>query len=392
MADFGNIAGVVKKFTEPLNADLSPKTFVLWAKEKIAAGDEVTLMRYDFVTSSWVPLSSEESVYKVDAATDINQLFVGVTDIDGITLVNGNRVLLFGQTDPIENGIYVSDGAGALSRPPRFSTSVLGDHLVIALGGTSNKFGEWMPTNTSNVDGFIVDTDPIEYVQTHVNSTVSVSTVANLGYTAAPTQGKITNSNGTSAVLTLATTTNAGLLAPADKDGIDKVIQLSGRPIGSADLGTFTGGTIGDNVSIKLALQQLETTVEAVTGSIKTLQIEVFPRGTAVTTGDSTLEVGIGSSLDGYNLINVVAIVEDKGVSAGIEQTTVQVERRTNNSIAGMLSTLVSIGDEYFAEDGVIDAAFDNVSTGDKIKVNVAAVHITTPPNGLVVVMEFQLP
>ena len=263
MADFGNITGVVKKFTEPLNADLSPKTFVLWAKETIAAGDEVTLMRYDFVTSSWVPLSSEESVYKVDAATDINQPFVGVLDVDGITLVNGNRVLLFGQTDPIENGVYVSDGAGALSRPPRFSTSVLGDHLIIALGGTKNKFGEWMPTNTSNVDGFIVDTDPIEYVQTHVNDTISGSTVANLGYTAAPTHGKVTNAGGTDSVITLATTVNAGLQSPADKNAIDKTVQLSGRPIGSPDLGTFTGVTITDNATIKLALQQLETKAEA---------------------------------------------------------------------------------------------------------------------------------
>jgi hypothetical protein len=39
----------------------------------------------------------------------------------------------------------------------------------------------------------------------------------NLGYTAAPAQGTITNSSGTTAVIPLADLTNAGLLAPAEK-------------------------------------------------------------------------------------------------------------------------------------------------------------------------------
>lgn len=38
---------------------------------------------------------------------------------------------------------------------------------------------------------------------------------ADLGYTAAPTQGTVTSSSGTNAILPLATDTNAGLLAPA---------------------------------------------------------------------------------------------------------------------------------------------------------------------------------
>jgi hypothetical protein len=43
----------------------------------------------------------------------------------------------------------------------------------------------------------------------------------NLGYTAAPTQGTVTNSNGTSAVLPVVDATNAGLMIPADKVKLD---------------------------------------------------------------------------------------------------------------------------------------------------------------------------
>ena len=88
MADFGNIAGIVKSFTQPLESDLvTPKTSVIWAKETVAAGPVVTLMRYDFINSVWVALASEESVYKVDAATNANSALTGITAVDGVGLI-----------------------------------------------------------------------------------------------------------------------------------------------------------------------------------------------------------------------------------------------------------------------------------------------------------------
>jgi len=129
------------------------------------------------------------------------------------------------------------------------------------------------------------------------------------------------------------------------------------------------------------------------TGAVltKTLQIEVFQRGTAVTVGDSATEVGIGSDLNGWNLVNVVGIVEDKGSGVGILAFT--PERRTNGVINSMLSTDVTIDStQFFAQDGVIDTGFDNVSTGDKIKIDVNTQSMSPAPNGLVVVMEFQKP
>tara|TARA_R110000772_G_C13310332_1_gene440558 strand:- start:1368 stop:2231 length:864 start_codon:yes stop_codon:yes gene_type:complete len=177
MADFGNIVGLVKSFTAPLESDgVTPKTYVLWAKETVALGAEVTLMRYDFINSVWVPLSSEESVFKADAADSANSLLTGVTSVDGVGLVAGSIVLLYGQTVATENGLYESDGAGVLSRPDRFSTSVLGNHLIVVHNGGVNGGKMFQPFNLTNVAGFTVDTDPITYKA--VYSPVSASTGA----------------------------------------------------------------------------------------------------------------------------------------------------------------------------------------------------------------------
>lgn len=43
---------------------------------------------------------------------------------------------------------------------------------------------------------------------------------------------------------------------------VDDVITLSGVPANSEDLGAFTGGVISDNLTVKAALQELETYVE----------------------------------------------------------------------------------------------------------------------------------
>ncbi|MEQ9278159.1 MAG: hypothetical protein RLN83_01580, partial [Balneola sp.] len=44
----------------------------------------------------------------------------------------------------------------------------------------------------------------------------------------------------------------------------DDIQTLTGLAAGTTDLGTFTGTTITDNISIKPALQELETAIEGV--------------------------------------------------------------------------------------------------------------------------------
>jgi len=125
---------------------------------------------------------------------------------------------------------------------------------------------------------------------------------ADLAYTASPTNGIVTSSTGTNATISLATGTNAGLLAPAafDKLGFISITQavnldtiestqnslvtLSGVSTGSLTLGIFSGNTITDNVSTKVAIQELETAIEA---NVYGTEFNLF-QSTGVSTTTST--------------------------------------------------------------------------------------------------------
>lgn len=74
-----------------------------------AAGDAVTKSYVDAVASGLV----WKDAVRAAATTDIDLASPGA--IDGVTLASGNRVLLMGQTDATENGIYTFSG-GTLTR------------------------------------------------------------------------------------------------------------------------------------------------------------------------------------------------------------------------------------------------------------------------------------
>jgi hypothetical protein len=59
-------------------------------------------------------------------------------------------------------------------------------------------------------------------------------------------------------------TGNLDLIGGGDTSSVDALVDLSGVPEGSTDLGTFTGTIIPDNSDNKQALQALETAIEAV--------------------------------------------------------------------------------------------------------------------------------
>ncbi|MCP4124718.1 MAG: tail fiber domain-containing protein [Bacteroidetes bacterium] len=81
--------------------------------------------------------------------------------LDGIVLVAGDRVLLNGQTNAVENGIQVVNATGAPSRPADFASgSVVNASAVFVIEGTQGDAGYVL--SSENV---IVDTTPQTWVQ-----------------------------------------------------------------------------------------------------------------------------------------------------------------------------------------------------------------------------------
>jgi len=97
------------------------------------------------------------------------------------------------------------------------------------------------------------------------NSTlINSSGATNLGYTASPTNGIVTSDTGTDATIPLADTTDAGLLAPADKTKLDAI------PILASGTYTPTGTIIAnlDSISWGVANYMRVGSVVTVSGEV----------------------------------------------------------------------------------------------------------------------------
>lgn len=102
----------------------------------------------------------------VRAATTENiTLATAPATIDGVTLVNGDRVLVKNQTSAAENGIYIFNGTGeAMTRAPDADSSeeVTQGFSTMVVEGTDNQRTGWL---LSNQDPITLDTTALTFVQ-----------------------------------------------------------------------------------------------------------------------------------------------------------------------------------------------------------------------------------
>lgn len=115
------------------------------------------------------------------------------------------------------------------------------------------------------------------------------------------------------------------------------------------------------------------------------LPISVFNSDEQIVVGNGIVGIPIDAKLDGWILKDVTAMVSTQGVTGA---TDIQIRRRRSGANADMLSTKVTIGAEYFASDGVINATYEDVAEGDLLFVDVDAIH-TTAPYGLSLTLKF---
>ena len=123
------------------------------------------------------------------------------------------------------------------------------------------------------------------------------------------------------------------------------------------------------------------------------IPIIVFSDADDVATGDGAGDVfvSVPSELNGWDLVGVAAHVQTAGTTG---TTDIQVHNVTQ--AADMLSTKLTIDSgekdsDTAATPAVIDAANDDVATGDELRIDVDAVQ-TTAPKGLLVWLIFRNP
>ncbi|KAI9206565.1 uncharacterized protein BJ171DRAFT_11922 [Polychytrium aggregatum] len=136
--------------------DLKSVTRLTNVPDPILSSDSATKGYVDAVARG---LNVKQSV---SVAADSNvDLTSPVSVIDGVTLQSGDRVLLMGQTLPVQNGIFALGTGGFLARtldcPP--GTSAIGIFVFVDQG----TYAEVGFIAYSSTDPCIVGTDPVEF-------------------------------------------------------------------------------------------------------------------------------------------------------------------------------------------------------------------------------------
>lgn len=106
-------------------------------------------------------------------------LGVALNTLDGVTLVNGNRILVKNESNTAHNGIYVRTSSTLLTRATDFDTAteIAGGDFVFVTGGTQNDNTGWVQTEACNVVG----TDAVLFQQFSGAGALTLTTTGNSG-------------------------------------------------------------------------------------------------------------------------------------------------------------------------------------------------------------------
>lgn len=91
-----------------------------------------------YVDSQFAAVSPSHYINPVEAATTGNITLSGAQTIDGVSIIAGDRVLVWQQTNPVENGVYVAS-AGSWARSLDFDVDAETENgaLVYVKAGTA---------------------------------------------------------------------------------------------------------------------------------------------------------------------------------------------------------------------------------------------------------------
>ena len=369
----------------------------------------------DAATKQYVDLAVQGLDLKAStrAATTENINLSGGQTIDGVAVVTGDRVLVKDQTDASQNGIYDVDESGAWTR----SEDADGDSGEVTTGMFTfveeGTIGGQHGFVLSTPDPIVVDTTELTFVQfsgagqitagngISINGNeISVSSdvladiadlatlsglpanSTSLGIFAGSTIADGSTIKQALAVLEQAAETNAANIATNDTELANHETRLSGSETsivaievtnqaqnvsltdlqsvvgagaGVSDLGSFTGSTISDNGSVRAALQELETSLEAfgaaagdaaaVTANADEITALRLAQGT--NGGDTNLGTFTGGII--ANSVSVKAALQ--ALETG--QASNDVELADHESRIAAAETTINSGDLMFAGDNV---------------------------------------
>jgi hypothetical protein len=180
-----------------------------------------------------------------------------------------------------------------------------------------------------------------------------------------------------------------------------QAVDANGNPSGDWEVGTGTysaadtltrttveaSSNSGSAVDFAAGTKWVFLDAGAKTLRRQTVQILVTdPNGSAITTGDGKAYFRVPSTINGLNLVAVAA-----SLSTASSSGTPAIQIRNATQTADMLTTKLTIDESELDSSGataaVIDAANDDVATGDQLYIDIDVAG--TGAKGLVVEMQF---
>ena len=219
--------------------------------------------------------------------------------IDGVTLVEGDRVLLKDQSTASENGLYLAVGSGAASRDPEHDTiaELSGGMVVVnqgtvndnkiflcttdsdgSLGSTSITYTVITPSNSGTVTSIVAGTGLSGGTITSSGTIAIDSTVATLSGTQTLTNKTLTSPKINEDVVVTSTATELNLL-----DGVVGLVQADFTKLAAIDASATELNTL-DGVAATLTAAELNILDGAtvVVGEINALDLGATGTGTAI--------------------------------------------------------------------------------------------------------------
>ncbi len=195
-----------------------------------------------------------------------------------------------------------------------------------------------------------------------------------------------------------------GAVDLADTDAVTGTLPAGNLPTASTTASGIAEAAIGSEVDTGTDAARY-VTPDALAGSTifgrRAIQVVVFDFTTANATGDGKFYLWMPPEINGMNLVAISAQVISVGTTGTLNVdiarcAAVATGNACSGTVVDVLSTNLTIDSNEddsstAAAAAVIDTANDDVSTGQVYRIDVDAIH-TTPAQGLIVNLEFQLP